>query len=59
MKQYGVMEGVFTKQELVSDNIKEKEDKIAFLQKLINHISMTFLNLLYIFQFLNLNACTF
>jgi len=47
MKQYGVMEGVFTKQELVSDNIKEKEDKIAFLQKLINHISMNFLNFLF------------
>ena len=38
IKQYGVFDNVFTKQELISDNIKEKEEKIAFLQKLINHV---------------------
>lgn len=39
ISQYGILENVFTKQELVSENIKEKEDKIAFLQKFISHIS--------------------
>jgi hypothetical protein len=38
ISQYGILENVFTKQELLSENIKEKEDKIAFLQKFISHI---------------------
>ena len=37
ISQYGILENVFTTQEL-SENIKEKEDKIAFLQKFISHI---------------------
>ncbi|XP_057375237.1 TRAF3-interacting protein 1-like [Daphnia carinata] len=39
INQYGIFENVFTKQELLSENIKEKEDKIAFLQKFISHLS--------------------
>ena len=44
MKQYGILDGVFTPKELVSENLKEKDDKMAFLQKLINHVGKSSVN---------------
>lgn len=34
------MEGLFTADELLSDNVKDKELKVIFLQKVIDTISM-------------------
>ena len=39
IRQHGLMDGLFTAEEMVSDNVKEKEAKIAFLQKVIETIS--------------------
>lgn len=42
IKQYGVLEATFTAHELVSENIKEKDDKTIFLEKLITKLSKYF-----------------
>ncbi|KAF4518378.1 hypothetical protein B566_EDAN007106, partial [Ephemera danica] len=36
IRQHGLMEGLFTAEEMISDNVKDKERKIAFLQKVID-----------------------
>ncbi|XP_059474756.1 TRAF3-interacting protein 1 [Neocloeon triangulifer] len=36
IKQYGLMQGLFTPAEMVSDNVKEKDAKIIFLQKVVD-----------------------
>lgn len=38
-KDYKMFDGIFTETELKSENIKEKDDKIKFLFKLINTMS--------------------
>ncbi|XP_065335550.1 TRAF3-interacting protein 1 isoform X2 [Cloeon dipterum] len=40
IKQYGLMDGLFTPGELNSENVKEKEAKIAFLQKVVSTIAL-------------------
>jgi len=39
IKQHGLLEGLFSAEELVSDNVKDKELKVIFLQKVIDTIS--------------------
>lgn len=39
IKQTGFLDGLFTEEELNSDNIKDKEAKLAFLTKLIDVVS--------------------
>lgn len=39
IKETGFLEGLFTDEELNSDNIKDKEAKLAFLTKLIDVVS--------------------
>lgn len=39
IKETGFLEGLFTEEELNSDNIKDKEGKLAFLTKLIDVVS--------------------
>lgn len=39
IKETGFLKGLFSDEELLSDNIKEKDSKIAFLNKLIDAIS--------------------
>ncbi|KAK2150783.1 hypothetical protein LSH36_389g01001 [Paralvinella palmiformis] len=40
IKGTGFMKGLFTADELVSDNVKERERKVAFLQKVIDMVSL-------------------
>lgn len=42
IKETGFLEGLFTESELDSDNVKEKEAKVAFLTKLIDAVSKFF-----------------
>lgn len=35
----GFFDGLFSKEELVSDNVKDRDSKIAFLQKIIEVVS--------------------
>lgn len=39
IKETGFLKGLFTESELNSDNVKEKEAKVAFLNKLITAVS--------------------
>lgn len=39
VKETGFLDGLYGDAELVSDNVKEKDDKIAFLNKLIDAVS--------------------
>lgn len=39
IKDTGYLEGVYTEQELQFENVKDKEAKIDFLQKLIDAVS--------------------
>lgn len=39
IKETGFLEGLFSEEELNSDNIKDKEAKLAFLTKLIDVVS--------------------
>nr|XP_012216942.1 PREDICTED: TRAF3-interacting protein 1 isoform X1 [Linepithema humile] len=43
IKETGFLEGLFTEEELNSDNIKDKETKLAFLTKLIDVVSEYFI----------------
>ncbi|VDP88048.1 unnamed protein product [Echinostoma caproni] len=36
----GLMKGLFTPDELVADNVKEKENKLTFLQKVVDYLSV-------------------
>lgn len=40
IKETGFMKGLFSDEELNSENVKEKEAKLAFLAKLIEAVSM-------------------
>lgn len=40
MKEYGFLKGLFSDVELISDNVKDRDAKIAFLTKLIDATSM-------------------
>lgn len=40
IKETGFLDGVFTAEELDSNNVKDKESKISFLNKLISAVSM-------------------
>jgi len=42
IKETGFLKGLFTEEELNSDNIKDKEAKLAFLTKLIDVVSEFF-----------------
>lgn len=39
IKETGFLKGLYSERELVSENVKEKDDKIAFLNKLIEATS--------------------
>lgn len=39
VKETGFLDGLYNDSEFVSDNVKEKDDKIAFLNKLIDAVS--------------------
>lgn len=43
IKETGYLEGVYTEQELQFENVKEKEAKIEFLQKLIDAVSKRYI----------------
>ncbi|THD21947.1 TRAF3-interacting protein 1 [Fasciola hepatica] len=36
----GLMKGLFTPEELIADNVKEKDSKLAFLQKVVDYLSI-------------------
>lgn len=40
IKATGLMKGLFTPEELIADNVKEKESKLAFLQKVVDYLSV-------------------
>lgn len=40
IKETGFLKGLYSQRELVSENVKDKDDKIAFLNKLIDATSL-------------------
>ncbi|CAL8071174.1 unnamed protein product [Calicophoron daubneyi] len=40
IRHTGVLKGVFTSDEMVADNVKDKETKLAFLQKLVDYLAI-------------------
>uniref|UniRef100_A0A182VYT9 TRAF3-interacting protein 1 n=1 Tax=Anopheles minimus TaxID=112268 RepID=A0A182VYT9_9DIPT len=41
IREHGILEGLYTADELNSDNIKDRDSKMAFLQKLIDVVKLT------------------
>lgn len=44
IQETGFLDGLYTPDELISDNVKEKNAKIEYLQKLIDTVSKLFQN---------------